>query len=373
MRMQQRWSGELIRALTLSYRQTMLEKLGVPFRQRKWAVFAIDGSRFEVARTVSNEVAFSPKPDNGKRKRRVRRSQFVNHAAEKKSKSPQIWLTLLWHVNSGLPWAWRRGESGSSERHHLLEMLPELPPRSLLTADAGFAGYDVWKAILDGAHDLLIRVGGNTTLLRKLGYVKENGNTIYLWPEKAAEASQPPLVLRLIVLNKGKKRVYLVTSVLDRKIMSDQVLLGIAKRRWGIEVFYRSWKQTFDKRKLRSHKSVNALIELDWSLIGLWGICLLAQVKNHAIPPRKLSVAKVLRAVRRPMRNPTTRPERGESLFELLSAARIDDYRRRKPKASRDYPHKKKPDKIGAPIVKLATARQRKAARKVAQSLKSAA
>ena len=372
IRMQQRWSSQLIGALTLGYRQMMLEKLGVPFRQRKRPIFAVDGSRFEVARTLSNEAAFSPRPDNGKRKRRVRRGQFVNPAAEKKSKSPQIWLTLLWHVNSGLPWAWRRGESGSSERHHLLEMLPDLPPRSLLTADAGFAGYDFWKTILKSGHDLLIRVGGNTTLLRKLGTVKEDGSTVYVWPEKAAEGSQSPPALRLIVLNKGNKRVYFVTSILDHTVMSDQVLLGIAQRRWGIEVFYRSWKQTFDKRKLRSRNCVNALIELDWSLIGLWGVCLLAQVRNHDIPPRKLSVAKVLRAVRRPMRSPDTRPERGESLFELLSDARIDDYRRRKPKASRDYPRKKKPDKIGAPIIKPATERQRKAARKIVESLKSA-
>lgn len=373
MRMQQRWSAILIGALVRSYRQRMMENLSIPFRQRKWTVFAIDGSRFEVPRTVSNEAAFSPRPDNGKRKRRVRKGRFVNAGAEKKSKSPQIWLTLLWHVNSGLPWAWRRGESGSSERHHLMEMIGELPPRSLLTADAGFAGYELWKAILDSGHDLLIRVGGNTTLLRKLGYVKEDGDTVYVWPDKAAAASKPPLVLRLVVLKKGDKVVYFGTSILSRKVMSDQVLLGIAKRRWGVELFYRSWKQTFDKRKLRSRNSIHALIELDWSLIGLWGICLFAQVRNPDIPPHKLSVAKVLRAVRRPMRAPTSRPERDETLFALMSRARIDDYRRRKPKSSRGYPRKKKPDKIGSPIIRLATAQQRKLARKLAESLRFAA
>ncbi len=298
-----------------------------------------------MARTISNELAFSAKSDNGKRKRRVLKGRLLNRSAEKKSKSPQIWATLMWHVNTGLPWDWRRGESGSSERQHLLEMIAELPPKSLLTADAGFAGYEVWKAILDGGHDLLIRVGGNTTLLKKLGYAKEDGNTVYLWPDRAAERSQPPLLLRLVVLKRGKKRIYFVTSILSRQVLSDQKLLGIAKLRWGVEVFFRSWKQTFDKRKLRSHKAEHALVELDWALIGLWGVCLLAQLKNRDLPPRKLSVAKVLRAVRRPMRSPASRPERGEDLFELLSRARIDDYRRRKPKASRDYPRKKQRDK----------------------------
>ena len=373
MRMQRRWSALLIFALTLGYRRMMTRELDAPLRNRKWAEFAIDGSRFELPRTVSNERAFSPKPDNGKRKRRVCEGRFANEAAEKKSNSPQIWVTLLWHLNSGLPWAWRRGESGSSERRHLLEMIDELPSRSLLTADAGFVGYEVWKAILDAGHDLLVRVGGNTTLLQRLGYAKESGNTVYLWPDKAASAARPPLVLRLVLLKRRGKTVYFVTSISSRKLMSDQELLRIARRRWGVEVFYRSWKQTFDKRKLRSRNSSHALIELDWSLIGLWGICLFAQIENPEMPSRKLSVAKVLRAVRRPMRAPSLPPERGESLFELLSRARVDDYRRRKSKASRDYPLKKKPDKISPPILRIATARQRIQARGYMILLKSAA
>ena len=373
MRMQGRWSSALTRALTCHFRNAMLQDLRSRFRQQGWAVFAIDGSRFEVARTISNELAFSPKSDNGKRKRRVRKDRLFNRSAEKKSTSPQIWATLMWHVNTGLPWDWRRGESGSSERQHLLEMIANLPPKSLLTADAGFAGYDVWKAIVDGGHDLLIRVGGNTKLLKKLGYAKENGNTVYLWTDRAAKRWQPPLILRLIVLKRGKKRIYFVTSILGRRVLSDQKLLGIAKRRWGVELFFRSWKQTFDKRKLRSHKAEHALVELDWALIGLWGVCLLAQLKNRDLPPRKLSVAKVLRAVRRPMRAPASRPEPGEDLFELLSRARTDDYRRKKPKASRDYPRKKKRDKTGAPILKFATVRQRKRAKEVANLIKSAA
>jgi hypothetical protein len=32
-------------------------------------------------------------------------------------------LTLLWHVGSGLPWAWRTGPSGASERGYGLRFL----------------------------------------------------------------------------------------------------------------------------------------------------------------------------------------------------------------------------------------------------------
>src|SRR5712691_10497071 len=42
-----------------------------------------------------------------------------------------------------------------------------------------------------------------------------------------------------------------------------------------IEVFFRTFKQTFGCRKLRSRSAVNARLELEWSLMGLWCICLL--------------------------------------------------------------------------------------------------
>lgn len=60
----------------------------------------------------------------------------------KKASSPQMWVILLWHIGTGLPWDWRRGASGSSERHPFREMIPDLPAKSLITAEAGFAGYD---------------------------------------------------------------------------------------------------------------------------------------------------------------------------------------------------------------------------------------
>src|SRR5208337_3030973 len=64
---------------------------------------------------------------------------------------------------------------------------------SLIAADAGFVGYEYLSAIHQSGRSLLIRVGSNVRLLKKLGYFKESGNTVYLWPrsrgvEEAAAA-----------------------------------------------------------------------------------------------------------------------------------------------------------------------------------------
>ena len=120
-----------------------------------FVVIAGDGSRIELPRTQANEQAYSPKRkkkahgkkgqggakrSRGKRWRKQKRQSAESIA--KKVNSPQMWLTLFWHVGTGLPWAWRTGPSDSSERGHLEEMLSELPENTLITADAGFIGYD---------------------------------------------------------------------------------------------------------------------------------------------------------------------------------------------------------------------------------------
>lgn len=112
----------------------------------------------ELARTESNEQRFSPqsaRKRRGKRepgRRRSKRQRAVR-ARQKKANSPQMWLTTLWHVGTGLPWDWRMGASDSSEREHLRQMIDVLPPGALVTADAGFVGYAYWKALLDsGRH-----------------------------------------------------------------------------------------------------------------------------------------------------------------------------------------------------------------------------
>lgn len=278
-----------------------------------------------------------------------------------------MWLTLMWHVGSGLPWDWRTGPSDSSERAHLLEMLAKLPENSLITADAGFVGYDFWRTILEAGHNFVIRVGANIHLLKQLGYVRQYDHTVYLWPDQAAKKNQPPLALRLMVIHNGKHPVYLVTN-LNKTQLSDSQAATIYGARWGIELFFRTFKQTFDRRKLRSHSAENAKLELDWSMLGLWCVCLLGQrelVENGQSPAR-LSPAAAIRAFQRTLCDYRLRPESvDESLWSKLQIALLDEYERNSSKASRNYPRKKKREKIGAPKITKATKQQSRLAKEL--------
>ena len=165
-----------------------------------------------------------------------------------------------------------------------------------------------------------MRVGANVRLLKGLGYARERDGLVYLWPDEQAARGRPPLVLRLVVARGPRHPVYLVTSVLDEATLSDRQVVELYRLRWGVELFYRHFKQTFGRRKLRSHRGENAEVEATWSLVGLWALGLHGQVElaYDAIPASGISVAGLLRAYRAAMREYRSRPGPGESLWERL-------------------------------------------------------
>jgi hypothetical protein len=353
-----RWTPPLVAVVQTALRQRVRQALCGCWEIYGFVMFGVDGSRLELPRTRSHEAAYSATRRGSKsRKRRSKKVRSKRHA--KKANSPQMWLTTMWHAGTGLPWDWRTGPADSSERAHLLQMLPALPEWALVAADAGFVGYQYAKAVLDSGRELLLRVGANVRLLRKLGCVRESAGTVYLWPDQQAKKNQPPLVLRLVVAHNGKHPVYLVTSVLSKSRLSDRQVTELYARRWGIEVFYRHLKQTFGRRKLRSTSAENVRIEIEWSLAGLWAMALYALVETNKqrIPARRLSIAQTLRAFRRMLRDYRHPRQCGHRLCDLLRNAVVDSYVR-KNKTSRDYPRKKQESPPGAPTITNAKKQQ---------------
>lgn len=368
-----RWTEELRFEMFCALRTRMEREFPGQFRLAGFVVLAGDGSKVAVPRTTSNEARFSPSKTRQQRKKPHRRGRRARsrkvqqqRAREKKADSPQMALTALFHVGLRLPWDWRIGASDESEREHLRDMIPDLPSDALVTADCGFVGYDFWSALLASGRQFVIRVGGNVRLLKQLGVVRESPGTIYLWPDQAAKRRQPPLVLRLVVVQGARHPWYLVTSVRDPQRLSDRQVADIYRRRWGIELFFRHFKQTFGRGKLRSHKAEHAACELQWSLLGLWTMLLYAQkhLPHQTASPPRLSVAGVLRAFRRAITN----RRNNQSLAAVLAAAVVDHYPRQD-KRSRGYPRKKYEPPTKTPRITSATQTQRTLAQQLASRI----
>lgn len=336
-------------ALCEHWRRCVGKVAGEHWRVEGWLLFGVDGSKFDCPRTVANEEGFG--------------------VSGKNNSGPQQLLTCLFHVASGMLWAWRRdGIEGEGERSMLKKMLKLLPAGAMLLADAGFTGYDLLKALIEGGNGFLIRVGSNVRLIEKLGYaVVERKQTVYLWPldkqgrnkrsmPRTLGKVRPPLVLRLIRLADAKGRpVFLLTNVLQPSRLSDRAAARMYRLRWGVEVMWRGLKQTMGHHKLLSRTPDRAGAELDWAMAGLWMLQLLAgsRMIKAGCSPCRHSPAQALRAVRTAL---SGRRRRGKNLNTNLAAATKDTYTRTSDKAARHYPKRRPQRPPGTPKARMATA-----------------
>jgi Transposase DDE domain len=237
------------------------------------------------------------------------------------------------------------------------------PEKTLFCGDAGFVGYKLWRGIMESSHSFLIRVGANVHLLKNLGQVRTNGNCVWVWPRDVMKRDMPPIQLRLITVQIGSKTMYLVTNVLSERNLSVKMIKQLYTLRWGIELHFRSTKQTFERGTLRSRNSDNSLAELDWSLIALTMIQLMAirEQTKIDVPPEHTSVAQALKAVRFAIYTRHVPLPKEQLLNRQLRLAVIDDYERLHSKRGRYHPNKKRKPSATKPILTQASKTQKSA------------
>jgi len=366
--------------------QFLAEEIGGRFwRDHGRVLIGFDGSRVTTPRTVSNEVAFCA-PNYGKGKtakyrqkktKGMRRRQNEKNPAE--PQAPQVWITMMWHMGLRLPWTWRLGPSNSSERGHVVEMLKQekFPEDTLFCGDAGFVGYDFWKAIIDAGGNFLVRVGANVKLLSESADVKRLGGGIVLcWPKDKMNSGAEPRRLRLVRVKIGKTKMWMLTSVLDPQELSVKDIIRYYKMRWGVEVEYRGLKQTIDKAMLRCRNSARVYVELDWSIRAMAFAELVALREQlpkgneregdpeREYNPTDRSLANTVRALRTCMRNLTRDVDPDNDLLSQLAGALVQKYNNRTDKRARYRPPNPDKKPLGDPIV---TKLSREAREKLAQ------
>jgi hypothetical protein len=262
---------------------------------------------------------------------------------------PQWWITWITHLPTNLIWDWRQGPGNSAERVHLREMIPSLPKGLLLVADAGFGGFDLLWSLSRAGIEFLIRCGANTALLVEGAFqqvVREGGSRyVYLWPVRRRGGK--PLRLRLIVLKRGGKRVYLLTNVLDSTRLSRPMASKIYAARWGIETEYRALKQTMGRRKVLAKTPGPGAMEQAGNNQALAMLVLQAAIVL-AVRIGQLSVAEALKVIRRAV-EAVRWAGCCRQFWALVRTAVKDAYHRHTSKRARDWPHKKKEAPPGCP------------------------
>ncbi len=319
----------VLRTVAAAVRRQILVRLSDRLQTFGWIVLGCDGSRNECPRSKELE-------------------QRLGHAAKENS-PPQIWITALVHVQTGLLWAWRLGKARASEQRHLLQLLGTLPAKALIVTDAAYRGYDLARQILNAGASFLVRVSSKTWL-----YIDEetplesfHEGIVYYWPQELQKQGIPPLKLRLICVRSKKRKydVWLLTNVLDRQRLTVSMASQFYRWRWESEGLFRTYKQTLKKVKLvcRTVKLVHREAEASLLAVQL----LLAQ-GTLAIPaprcswgvPKIASPRRVLLEVRREIRE-CSQPRRRACFTKRLSCAHRERRKRKSSKVKRPWPRRK--------------------------------
>lgn len=280
-----RLPAAVLRAVAAAIRQQLLLRFGRHLEVEGFIPLGVDGSRLRCPRTAQLQ-------------------KRLGQAAQAEA-PPQIWVTALVHLRLGLLWAWRLGRGDASERQHLQQLLPTLPDKALVVADAGYQGYDVTAALMQAGVSFLIRVSSQTTLYsqEEVPATAWSDGWIYWWTTEAQRQKLPPLPLRLLRVRDAERRhdVWLLTNVAGERL-SLATAGRFYKMRWENEGFFRTYKRTLNKVKLSSRTVRLVHREAEGSLLavqvllaqGAWALVVLGQQPGAVSSPRG-----VLREIRR--------------------------------------------------------------------------
>jgi DDE family transposase len=317
----------VLRAVATGVRRRLLALLDL--LSDGWVVLGCDGSSLECPRVAELEQRLDTR--------------------RKRERSPQVWVTALVHVRTGLLWGWRLGKGHNRERSHLRALLGILPKAALVVADAGYSGYALAQALRQAGAAFLIRMSAKETLytLTPLDRSRFREGEVLCWPQQARQDGLPPLRVRLLRVRGRKRRrdVWLLTNVLDADKLSLAQASLYYRWRWENEGLFRTYKRTLAKVKLMSrtvrlvHREAEGAL-LATQLLLAQGVRALPTVAAGAQPlPPRCSPRKVLLAIRAVILGRIGVRER-ETFCARLAKALREQRQRTSPKAKRRWPRR---------------------------------
>jgi hypothetical protein len=341
------------------FRRRLRWRLGPLLKTDGWVVLGCDGSRLRCPRVAELEGRLGdPGGDSCSGQ-----------------KAPQVWLTALVHLASGVPWSWMVGKGDASERGHLRRLIATLIEGALVVCDAGYQGYPVASALADAGHSFLMRVSSQTIFYTKdeslqthevgakaakeataAQMEKWTDGVVYYWPVEAQRKKDRPIAVRLMCVRgqTRKKDVWLASNVLEGDRLSLEMASRFYEMRWENEGYFRTYKQTMKKVKLAGRtvkaahrEALGAMLAVQVLLAqGALGAILLGQ-KEAANSARRLLLL-VRREIGFALKGKSKRGFMGRA-----AACRREQRRRQSAKQKRAWPSRQAPKPLNPPRIRL--------------------
>ena len=345
--------ADALRRVGLNLPQHMRAQLqrAVLSRFQRWGrlTFALDGSRVLLPYTKANVEEFGE-------------TRIKNRTES----APQLLVVAAVHLESRVLWDWEVEGGKASEPALAARLIERLPAGALIVKDAGTVSGGWVRNVLKSGRHLLMRVAGNFRLWAEAVKASaRRGGEVWLWRD--AGDGQPPVKLRLIALRrgrpgkrKGRKRkkprvryIYLVTD-LSPEQLSDREAWRLYYGRWGAnEIGFRGWKQVLRARKMLARSPAMARLETYYSLLAMQALQALQFLASASVA-RRGSLASTWRAWRHAVGQLAAgrcAADFGGSLKQCV----VDGYQRHTPKQRRRAAQKKRPERLGPPVLRRLT------------------
>lgn len=340
----------VLKAVAAGVRQQLLKLLDLT--SEGFIAFGCDGSSMETPRVAELERRLDP--------------------VLKKEARPQVWVTALVHLRTGVLWSWRLGKGYSRERAHLQVLLVTLPDGALVVADAGFNGYEMAQAIMQAGASFLIRMSGKDRLYitRTVPMGKFTEGEVWLWNQEAQRANLPPLRVRLICIPGTDQRrdVWVLTNVLDAKRLPVAMASRYYRWRWENEGLFRTFKRTLAKVRLMSrtvrlvHREAEAALLATQLLLAQGARALPSDASKTE--PQRCSPRKLLLAVRAVITGKIGARD-GTTFHQRLEKAIRENRKRTSSKVKRTWPKRGDHKPLKPPRFLMLTAKQKALAEKL--------
>jgi hypothetical protein len=330
-----------LRALAAGTRRQLQADLGDDLVTDGFVALGCDGSRLECPRSAELEQRMGQ--------------------CSKDEAAPMLWVTALVHLRTGLLWGWRLGRATADERRHLRQLLPLLPARALVVADAAYLSLVLARAVVGAGADFLFRLSSGHYLYTEgqVALPRWGEGPVYYWPERAQKGGLPPVPARLIRVRGPKADVWLLTSVLSRRQLRRRTAAQFYRWRWRNEGLFRTYKRTLSKVKLSGRTVRLVHREAEGSLLAVQVLLAQGAValrRAGAGSEARVSPRGVLRVIRQEITSGLG-PRQYEAYEARLAQARVEERRRSSRKVRRDWPRRKPHRPPKAPHLRTLTGR----------------
>ncbi len=245
----------------------------VPEALPGWRLIAVDGMGMIMPRSASCSAAYQ-----------IRRDKSDNEL----SHYPEARLVSAWDVERRLPLAWKTSsaQAKGGERRQTVDLLSELPERSMLLCDRGLPSREMFAEILAEGHGFVMRMPAGGTWPEIKQFIASNADDAIVQVRLGKPASSPTTPLRLVRRSfdrgrpqsgQSRDRMVILATLTDPLITAEQII-ALYQKRWTIETIHNELKTHIGIEDW--HSTTKAGIDQEILVRMLWHL-LIGHISSH--------------------------------------------------------------------------------------------